>query len=131
MKTQMLRYAVVGIATYVLFVSLTTLLVFLNLNSSASIVIAYIVGTIFNYALSAKWVYKAGDNPISLFGWKSVRYLAAAGFNLILILAINSAFLLYLRNEFLSLVLAPVISTVINFFVMKQVVFRNNPSHPL
>jgi putative flippase GtrA len=129
MTIQVFRYALVGLATYVLFIFLTFLFVALNVNRSVSIVIAYILGTFFNYASSAKWVYKGSGSYDPLFGWKSVRYLAAAAFNLILILVINNALLIYVESEFLALVIAPVVSTVINFFIMKQVVFSEKPSH--
>ena len=129
MTIQMLRYVFVGLVTYVLFILLTFLFVALNINRSVSIAIAYILGTLFNYALSAKWVYKRSGSHDPLFGWKSVLYLGAAAFNLMLILVINNALLIYVESEFLALVIAPLVSTVINFFIMKQVVFRKKPSH--
>jgi putative flippase GtrA len=127
----MFKYALVGLSTYVLFICLTSLFVALNLNRSFSIVIAYVLGTLFNYALSAIWVYKEDGLYDPLFGWKSVRYLAAAALNLILILVINNALMIHIKSEFLALVITPAVSTVINFFIMKQVVFGKNPSHKL
>ena len=131
MTIQMFRYAVVGFATYVFFISLTSFLVSLDLDPSGSIVIAYVLGTFFSYVVSTKWVYETGNSTDLFFGWKSVRYLIAVAFNLVLIFAINRFLLMHMRSESLAIAIAPVVSTVINFFIMKQVVFRKKPSHQL
>lgn len=125
MTIQFSRYAVVGLATYVLFITLSSTLVVLNINSSMSVVIAFVLGTLFNYVMSAKWVYVESDSREPLLGLKSARYLVAVAINLILILVLNKMFLIYTKSEFLSLALAPAFSTIVIFFLMKNVVFRN------
>lgn len=128
MTIQFSRYAVVGLATYVLFILLSSILVFLTLDSSMSIVIAFALVTFFHYVMSAKWIYVESDLREPLFGWKSARYLFAVALNLILILVVNRVLVMYTKSEFLSLVLAPAFSTIFNFFLMKKVVFRKTVS---
>ena len=117
-KNQFFRFLFTGFLNTIFGYSVFSFLIFFSLNYQLAIVIATILGILFNYQSLKRLVFnKSKNNRLQRFFFTSVAicllYIYGTGY-----------FLGYGFNVYISFIIIFIPSTLINFFLMKFFVFR-------
>jgi putative flippase GtrA len=121
--TQFLKYASLGLFTYLIYGGLCSLALLIGLNAMLAIVFGFAGATGFSFFFSNKIFSPDYSNSRNLSKALS-RFIPAVLFNLFLVMMFNNLISRSFFDGLGSVLTAPLVPAVINFFVMKYLVFR-------
>ena len=117
-KNQFFRFLFTGFLNTIFGYSVFSFLIFFSLNYQLAIVIATILGILFNYQSLKRLVFnKSKNNRLQSFFFTSVAICLLNIYG-------TGYFLGYGFNVYISFIIIFIPSTLINFFLMKFFVFR-------
>ena len=120
---QLLKYAALSIFTYLVYSGLSTLALIVGLDEIAAIVFGFVGATSFNFFL-ARIIFLSDHLGSKSNSRVPIKFILAVLFNLLLVLAFNSFISRSFFSGLASVLTAPLVPAVINFFVLKYLVFR-------
>ena len=117
-KNQFFRFLFTGFLNTIFGYSVFSFLIFFSLNYQLAIIIATILGILFNYQSLKRLVFnKSKNNRLQRFFFTSVAICLLNIYG-------TGYFLGYGFNVYISFIIIFIPSTLINFFLMKFFVFR-------
>ena len=112
------RYYQVGVVNTLVGFGLYVGLVWLGLNPYAAQIISHLLGMTFNYVSYSRHVF-SGASPAK------IRFVAAYGFNYLVSLASLVLASQWVRSPYAAGAISILIASLVNFFVLRHLVFRN------
>ncbi len=121
---QLTKYGLLSLLTYLVYSGICTLLLMAGASQILAITLGFTGATSFNFFLSRKiFLPNDSDNQSTIRSLS--RFIPAVLFNLCLVLVFNSLISKNFVSGLGSVLAAPFIPALINFFVMKYLVFND------
>jgi len=116
-SSEFIRFVLVGILNTLFGYSIFALLIFLQLNYAAALLLATIMGVFFNFKTIGKLVFKSSDNKL-IFRFAGV-YTVAYLLNLGLIFALS----FWISNRYLEQAILAFPVALFSYYLNKRLVF--------
>lgn len=125
MRTQALRFLLVGVGTALADYGVYRLLLALDVPVTPAKAAGFVVGTALSYLVNRAWTFQAEQHAVG-------RFLAVYGLTLVANLLVNSGALTVLSGMAGSItvawLLAQAVASALNFLGMRYVVFAESPA---
>ena len=118
-----LRFAVVGLATAIIyFVLLGVLLRYTRLDYRWAVTIAYAVAVSFHFTANRRYTFEAHDTPA---GRQALRYLGLLAINYVVMLGVVTGLVdIFAVSAFLGGCVAVIVTAAVGFLLARFWVFR-------
>lgn len=116
---RLIRYYQAGVINTAFGYGLYALFVWLGLNVYLAQVIAHVLGVIFNYVTYSRHTFR-GETA------SKTRFVASYGVNYLFSVAFLWLFEQFIPSPYISGLLSVVVVSVINFFILKTLVFSRS-----
>jgi len=114
---EVIRYYQAGVANTIFGFAAYMLLVWAGMNIFLAQAISHFAGMAFNYLTYTKHVFRSADPA-------KARFIVSYGVNYMMSVLSLAALARFIYNPYISGVLAAVLVSIVNFFILKRIVFR-------